>query len=162
MQQMQVDLDDARRQLQDQSSNGKKEPRHVPSHSSSSVDELAVEQCQELQRLLQMAHEENVELRRQVEEQGEEIALLEGNVLGALRDIRDEDTTGKRRAGAANSRRPQQRSISQPSKVSASSASPGPADRRSTPPRRPGEVRRLKPQSKGGDSAASGFIQISS
>merc|ERR1712039_268239 len=126
---------------------------------SGSVDEASVQQCQELQHLLQMAHEENKDLRRQVEEQQEEISLLEGNVLGALKDIRDDDSTGRRWAGA---RRPQQRSTSQPTKLTSASASPAPNDRRSTPPRKPGDIRRVLPQARGGDRGSSGFMQISS
>merc|ERR1712151_1243993 len=96
---------------------------------STSVDDTTVQQCQELQQLLQMAHEENKDLRQQLEEQQEEIALLEGNVLGALKDIRDDDATGRRWAGAAGPGRPHHRSNSLQPKTSASSASPSPADR---------------------------------
>merc|ERR1712039_924097 len=105
-----------------------------------------MKQNAELQELLQLAHEENRGLREQVEQQAEEIALLEGNVLGALRDIRDDETTGRRWASSgAASRRPQQRSSSQPSKAHASSVSPGPGGGRITPPRKPGDIRRVMP-----------------
>jgi len=89
-------------------------------------------QAEELHRLLEAAHRENVGLRDTVRKQQEEIAILEDKVLETLTGLKDGDSTRSRWGGSA-------RSSSMPSSTSRAEH---------TPSRQPGDIRRLPPQPK--------------
>jgi len=148
LRQLQAELDGARSELRGRS------PRREPGgRASSGHADLAG--AEELQHLLELAREENGALREQLAQQAEEISLLEGQVLGALDDLRDEGGTSRRWSSGAKRPGPP-RSGSVPSRATASS-SPGPAGR-ATPPRRPGDIRRVQPPPRGGDRG--GFVKL--
>lgn len=108
-------------------------------------------QLEEMQHLLELAHEENRTLHEQIAQQADEISLLEGQVLASLNDLRDEGNTGRRWGAGAGGGQRRGGSLL-PGKVGPS-PSLGPVGR-ATPPRRPGEVRKVLPQ------ASSGFAKI--
>lgn len=117
-------------------------------------------EAEELRQLLELAHDENKELQARVEQQAEEITLLESSVLGALDGIRDSDSTARRwgvagsllggKAGGSQAAGgpaggPGHRTRSLPSSATRASAEA----RGATPPRKPGDIRRV-PQTKSG------------
>jgi len=101
---------------------------------------------EELQQLLDLSHDENRQLREEIHQQAEEIELLEERVLASLHNLRDEDAVGGRRrdhCGVRPSSLPPKAALGSPV------LSPGGRSVALTPPRRPGEVRRLPPQARG-------------